>query len=245
VKLAAWNIRHGGGSRRHQIVASLKIHDPDIIILSEFRTAPGRVLCDHLAAEGWTCCESTQPDVRNNGICVVSRTPFRRVPARNYDWPEPRYWIHLEILESDVSLTGLHLPHVPSLLEKRRYWAALLRAAQEQLPHPSILIGDFNTGCHREDEESATLRCADDFATLSESGWTDAWRHFHGSARQFTWFSHRRGGAAGNGFRLDHAFVSPSLLPRLVACDYSHAEREQKISDHSILLLEITAKHRP
>jgi len=32
---------------------------------------------------------------------------------------------------------------------------------------------------------------------------------------------------------------SPSLLPRITACRYSHAEREQKVSDHSPLILEI------
>ena len=39
--------------------------------------------------------------------------------------------------------------------------------------------------------------------------------------------------------RLDHAFATPALLPRITACRYSHAEREAKVSDHSALILEI------
>jgi len=43
----------------------------------------------------------------------------------------------------------------------------------------------------------------------------------------------------GNGFRLDHAFATPSLLPRVPGCRYSHREREAGISDHSIVVVEI------
>src|ERR1035441_8151560 len=74
---------------------------------------------------------------------------------------------------------------------------------------------------------------------LSALGWIDVWRHFHGDATEYTWYSLPRGGAPANGFRLDHAFATPSLLPRITACRYSHAERERKVSDHSGMILEI------
>jgi len=48
-----------------------------------------------------------------------------------------------------------------------------------------------------------------------------------------------RGGARGNGFRLDHAFATPSLSPRITSCRYSHAERDAGVSDHSMLILEV------
>src|ERR1035441_6171285 len=78
----------------------------------------------------------------------------------------------------------------------------------------------------------------DPSARLSALGWIDVWRHFHGDATEYTWYSLPKGGAPANGFRLDHAFATPSLLPRVTACRYSHAEREQKISDHSPMILE-------
>jgi len=101
-----------------------------------------------------------------------------------------------------------------------------------------LLIGDFNTGLHGIDEVGSTFHCAEDFARLSGIGWTDVWRNFHGQASEYTWFSTLRGGRIGNGFRLDHAFATQSLLPQISACRYSHAEREQNISDHSVLILE-------
>ena len=48
------------------------------------------------------------------------------------------------------------------------------------------------------------------------------------------------GSAVGSpvGYRLDHALVSPRLLPRVTDVHYSHAEREA-ISNHSSLIVEL------
>ena len=43
------------------------------------------------------------------------------------------------------------------------------------------------------------------------------------------------------GYRLDHAFCTPPLAERLVACRYSHAEREAGVSDHSVMLIDLAA----
>ena len=53
------------------------------------------------------------------------------------------------------------------------------------------------------------------------------------------WYSKLKGGARGKGFRLDHAFATPSLTPRVISCRYSHLERETGILDHSIVIVEI------
>ena len=59
-------------------------------------------------------------------------------------------------------------------------------------------------------------------------------RHLHPHDREFTWYSH-----AGSGFRIDHAYLSPALLARLAAARYSHAERELRVSDHSVLVVDL------
>ena len=48
-----------------------------------------------------------------------------------------------------------------------------------------------------------------------------------------------RGEKAVQQYRLDHALVSPPLLPRVCDVHYSHAEREAGISDHSSLIVEL------
>jgi exodeoxyribonuclease-3 len=43
----------------------------------------------------------------------------------------------------------------------------------------------------------------------------------------------------GNGFRIDHAFLSATLAARVGSIRYSHDERLAGISDHSPLILDL------
>lgn len=59
----------------------------------------------------------------------------------------------------------------------------------------------------------------------------------HRDKREFTW--HVTNKRKTFPFRLDHAFVSPALASKVSACTYDHTVRETKLSDHSMLLLDI------
>ena len=41
----------------------------------------------------------------------------------------------------------------------------------------------------------------------------------------------------GNGQRLDHVLLSPSLIDSINNCEYDHQPRIEKLSDHSLLSL--------
>jgi exodeoxyribonuclease III len=69
---------------------------------------------------------------------------------------------------------------------------------------------------------------------MGGAGFVEAWRHHHPEEREFSWYRHD-----GSGFRIDHAFVSPPLLPRVAGCHYSHEARLACASDHSLLILDI------
>jgi len=58
---------------------------------------------------------------------------------------------------------------------------------------------------------------------------------FTGHQREYTWYS-----SHSQGYRLDHAFVTPSLVDRLERAEYSHIEREEGVSDHAPLIVEVT-----
>jgi exodeoxyribonuclease III len=71
---------------------------------------------------------------------------------------------------------------------------------------------------------------------LSTLGWIDAWRACNLGQNDFS-YVHRFAAGSSN-WRIDHAFVSPALASSVARCRYSHAEREQKLSDHSMLIIE-------
>lgn len=175
------------------------------------------------------------------GVAVLSRHPILRLPDPS---PTPcggNRWIEIAIPVLNFAMGCTNIPGVnyEKRMQKADYWDAVLAAAERRITEPFLLIGDFNTGKHRVDEAGRTFHCADKFGRLEEFGWTDVWRHFHGDKSEFTWYSQLKAGARGNGFRLDHAFVTSALLPSIRGCWYSHVEREARISDHSILMVEV------
>ena len=150
-------------------------------------------------------------------------------------------WLDIELPEQHFKFCLLHIPCSVSRLKdglrgeaKARFWNAVLCAAKAQLNDPVLFIGDFNTGAHWKDEKKKTFVCAEHFGSLSDLGWEDLWRHYNGDVKEYTWYS-----AAGNGFRLDHAFATTNLQPRIKACRYSHEEREAGMPDHSVLIVEV------
>src|SRR5438046_1026982 len=122
---------------------------------------------------------------------------------------------------------------MPNLLAKVPYWEALTAALAAEAP-AAVAIGDFNTCRAYVDEPGAIDFCAHFMDEIAAIGFCDLWRERHPEGREFSWYSTR-----GNGFRIDHAFLSPALAGRAGAVHYSHEEREAGISDHSPLLLNL------
>ena len=232
------------------IAAQLARWAPDVLALSEFRgTAPSRHLAAMLRESGWTHQRATASDGhpterRENALLVASRWPLRVVRLR-HEPGEPRRWLAVRVavpmtrggpftlgaLHSPNAVTGRKLPFLNAMLSLARDWRG----------GPALMIGDTNTGRPQIDEESAVFgeRHAQWMESL-HAVWPDAHRLRHGDgARAFTWYSPN----AGNGFRLDEAFLHPSLAGRL--SDVRHAwggdgtGRRDVLSDHAALMLDL------
>ena len=52
VRLLAWNIQHGGGTRIPRIVEEIAAYDPDVVVVTEFRAMPGVALCAAMKERG-------------------------------------------------------------------------------------------------------------------------------------------------------------------------------------------------
>ena len=121
----------------------------------------------------------------------------------------------------------------------------MVRHAKLRLDQRYLLIGDFNSGESLVDTEKYQFTSGDRFLALRSLGLVDTWRAEHGDKREYSWFSFGRGNVQLNGFRLDHALASPMLAECVSSCRYSHAEREARLSDHSILLIDTAERPSP
>jgi exonuclease III len=207
-------------------------------------------MCAAMKEMGLPHVETTHPAEKQNGIAVFSRTPMRRTRHRPAPAAGLVRWLDIDLPDYGFGTTALHIMAAgssmkhPTNVEKTRFWEVVLQAAEYRLQEPFLFVGDWNTGSHRLDETGKTFVCAEHFGRLATLGWTDMWRHHNPGMTEYTWYSKLKGGVRGNGFRLDHAFATPSLTPYVISCRYSHREREAGISDHSIVIVEL-APPRP
>ena|SRR5215472_9493883 len=90
MRLLAWNIRQGGGSRLPRITDALKRHDADIVVLSEYRGGPSAPrLVTALHALGYRHATTLVPRPSRNGVLVAARRPFHEHGAVDVGLPAP------------------------------------------------------------------------------------------------------------------------------------------------------------
>jgi exonuclease III len=247
----SWNIRAGGGVRVPALAARLARWRPDVAALCEFRgTPPSAALARALAAQGLVHQVSTADPRRPpcNALLVASRWPLRpAAPARTPGGPrEPARWLLAEVAAPRSFVLGVM--HVPNRDSGRKwpYLDAVLALAAGWAGGPAVLLGDTNSGRPGQDEARAArsgfnAREGDFLDRLEAAGWRDAFRHLHGAARAYTWYSP----GFGNGFRIDQAFLSPALLPELRAIRHAWGRRRAGgrqpggPSDHAALLVDL------
>jgi exonuclease III len=229
MRIIAWNIRSGGGKRVGAIAEVLRRQAPDLAVLTEYRNGQsGTELRERLADLGLVHQIATACLPRVNGILVAGRTPLYGSAGTPSDLGAAGRLLPFRV--AGLSIMACYFPQRRAKIE---VFDALAGISPRYLGEKSLLLGDFNTGRHHVDEEGATFVAADRFEQLLGLGWVDAWRRAHPEAREYSWFSH-----AGRGFRIDHVLASPPAASRVTRVEYSHHEREQKLSDHSPLVAE-------
>ena len=230
MRLLAWNIRQGGGTRLSAITQALAGHEADILIISEYRGGDSaNRLRAALAESGYRHQSSLAPPPGRNGVLIAARCPLREHGAIGAGLPEPYRMVRVEA--AGLVLCGIYMPN---LLAKVPYWEALIATLAAEAEGAALAIGDFNSCRAYVDEPGAIDACAHFMDKVEAIGFCDLWRRRYPEGREFSWYSTR-----GNGFRIDHAFLSAALAAQAGAVRYSHDERLAGLSDHSPLILDL------
>jgi len=232
MKLLSWNIRAGGGTRCEGILDALKTHDADTVILSEFRNGSGGDrLREGLDILGYDYLADCTAPAKENAVLIASREMCSGESFTERESDFPHAMLRTEFDEFDIY--GVYLPH-----KKKHRWFDVMVKELKSSGIPSIIAGDFNTGINYVDQTGNTFMYSDRLRDLELAGYLDAFRHVHGDVREYSWFSNmRKDGSGGNGFRYDHTWIHKDLAERVTVCEYSHAEREANLSDHSPMIL--------
>ena len=230
LRLLTWNIRAGGGSRIAAIVAALAPHEADVLVLTEYRDGTS-VFSLHTELErlGYKWVTRHLPPRGRNGVSIASRRRFQEIGLLSSAVDEP--WRMIEVVIGRIRVIGVYMPN---LRVKIPYWEALINIISKRVKESILTLGDFNTCRAYLDEPGATDSTARFMDEVQTAGFRDLWRDRNPDGREFSWYSTR-----GNGFRIDHAFLSPRLVKRVTDIRYEHAAREARVSDHSMLVLDL------
>ncbi|PWB29936.1 exodeoxyribonuclease III [Stenotrophomonas sp. SPM] len=249
LRIATFNV-NGIGPRLPHLLAWLDREAPDIVALQELKATDAAFPVAALERAGYGaiwCGEA-----RWNGVAVLARNAMpiesrRRLPGDPKD-SQSRY---LEAAVHGIVVGALYLPNGnpqpgPKFDYKLRWMQRLLGHARSlvDLPHPAVLMGDFNVIPSDLDvyDPKAWKRDAlfqpevrDAFERLLAQGWTDALRKVHGEQFIYTfWDYFRQHAERDRGLRIDHLLINPVLAPRLKDAGVDRWVRLQdKASDHA------------
>jgi exodeoxyribonuclease III len=242
VRFVALNVQHTGVARADRIAAALHDLAPDVAVLTEVLPGPGAErLVDRLHDGGLAHHHAGLVETHDlpYATVVASRLPLDAVedPFAGTRFAQAAQQVRI----AGITLVALYAPlnrSRPRTRDHDEFWTQVFREHADSLVDRSaIMMGDWNTGARPLDAEGGAVPGMAQFESLLASGWTDAWRSLHPGEREFSW--HDPG--SGNGFRLDHALLSPALAANLHDAFYVHSTRLDKLSDHSALVVEVDA----
>ena len=263
LRLITWNV-----ARRVQALAAqaaaIAEREPDVVALQEVTVRTWPLWEAACATLGLTdvLCTLTRADParspagpRRTGVLLAAREALEPLAGPpGIPWAETA-------LAARVAGVEVHTVHVPNAAngEIKPRTLAAVRAGLAQRAGARVLCGDLNTP-RREQPDGTVWSFARDgrgrlrperagfwdeaetsvVPGLRELGFADAFRALHGyGAREPSW-TFRRIAGHGGGWRLDHVFCSDELEP--LASAYHHAWREEGLSDHSALEVDLTGR---
>ncbi len=253
--IATWNI-NSVRLRIALVLEFLEEYRPDVLCLQETRTADATFPFHVFGDAGWSHAVIAGFKGRN-GVAILSRRPF--VTSRVLSWCGRDDGRHVQVTFPDgLRLDNIYVPaggaipdreindkfaHKLDFLEEMTDW---ITGERDPIAR-RILAGDFNIAPLENDvwSHKQLIRAVshtpvevESLARLSASHhWTDAARHFvPASEKLYSWWPYRSGrdwSAKDHGRRLDHIWVTPTLVPSLRSCRTLRRMREhEQPSDH-------------
>lgn len=234
------NIGNPSIERAERQLEWLSTRSEQLMVLTETCDSRGsRLIGERLAAAGWNV-RFPRPGPGERGALVAARValdaragdlvPF--LPAR----------AELTTLAGGaLNVVGIYVPSRDETRarvdRKRRFLKEFTAALARRAARPALLIGDFNVlePSHRPRRHEFLDWEYAFYDELGARGWEDAYRILHPDRMDYSWI-----GPCDDGYRFDHAFVSPDLSDAVAICEYVHETRKSGLTDHSAMSVQLT-----
>lgn len=265
MRIATWNV-NSIRSRLDRVLTFLDRSGTDVLAVQETKCREDQFPTAAFAEAGYDVVASGYHQW--NGVAIVSRVGLEDVarsfagqPVFGKPGQEPRLEARaLAATCGGVRVWSLYVPHGRALDDPhytyKLEWLAALRAeAGDRLradPAAQVaLLGDWNviprdsdvwdvTAFEGKTHVSAAEREA--FAAFESAGYTEVTREHVPAEHTYTYWDYQQLAFPRNkGLRIDFAYASPALAPRVAGVHIDRDERRGKgASDHVPVVLDVT-----
>jgi exodeoxyribonuclease-3 len=223
MRITTWNV-NSLRARLEHVLRFAREQQPDVLCLQELKLTDEDFPTDALR-EAFPHIERWGQRAYN-GVAILSKVPME---GCRRGWDEEARLLTCEV--AGISLYSLYVPNgAPMGSERFRYklqWLRQLRALLDTHPQqtPLVVVGDMNVAPGDLDvwdpfkcDEVLLCSTAERAALQHVLDWglADPFREQHPFENAFTWWDYQKLGFQRNhGLRIDHAFVSRALMPRV------------------------------
>lgn len=230
MKILSWNVNGIRAVVKGGFFKWLKESGADIVCLQETKIGENELTWDLLYPSGYFAYFNCAAKKGYSGVAVFTKekplSVEKKIGFERFD-QEGRF---LQLEFPGFILINLYLPHGDRSKKNLDYKLEVYEKIFDYLQKPSfskrfLLIGDFNIA-HQEIDLARPKQNEDNIMftpqerkqidRLIKLGFVDSFRKFHQEGGHYTWWSYAHGAKKNNiGWRIDYAFVSKDLLPKL------------------------------
>ncbi|PZG13513.1 endonuclease/exonuclease/phosphatase [Micromonospora craterilacus] len=238
------NIQAASRRRADSLLRWLAGRPEQILLLTETSGGDGSAyLLDHFRRAG---CQVQHPPLDNDrGAAMISRVPVTARPDITARLSIPgRAVAATAHTDPPVTVLGVYVPssdRAPAKVARKRAFLASLVDTLDRLPSNErahlLLGGDYNVITRSHQPPYPGVWRPFEYAlfdALTAAGLTDAHDHLAPGVQEHSWF-----GRAGNGYRFDYLHVGAALRDRLRGGGYVQEPREQHLTDHAAVTVDL------
>jgi exodeoxyribonuclease III len=239
------NIGAASRERAETILAWLAKRSEDVFMLTETSAGPGTdYLLTQFRNAGYAVVHT--PDANGDrGTALISRVALHAEPFEHFAGASLPGRLAGAVLDTEPRLAALSV-YVPSRdrsldkTEKKQAFIASLLAGIDALPNELrgrlVMGGDYNVIArdHRPLHAGFLPFEFGLLEALERHGLVDAHHRCAPSTQAHSWI-----GRTGDSYRYDYFHVGEDLSERIKSCAYLHETREQRLTDHAAVSLDL------
>ncbi|MFJ6565936.1 endonuclease/exonuclease/phosphatase family protein [Streptomyces sp. NPDC091292] len=244
-RVLVFNTQHASPARAYRQVEWIsRQKTADLVVLTEVGAGPGgTALVEALHHFGYAHVIAPDRHHGDFGTVLASRTAqLEPVEAGISFLPHRAPAAVVTIGDRELGVMGLYVPSRGPKERRNEDKRAFQDAVATALPGlskvfpdmPVVVAGDLNViePGHQPPHKVFGQWEYAFYDSFAKAGFTDAFRHLHPTAAEYSWF-----GRSGQGFRFDHVFTTTTHTNLIQTCAYDQTPRTASLSDHAAVTL--------